>query len=376
MKKQTLLSGSIVRLRHLLHRSAELSGREKETSRIITDYLKTAAPDRIITGLGGFGVAAVYNGKAKGRTVLLRADMDALAIADDIRKPYKSRTGAAHKCGHDGHCAALCAVADALYRTPLERGRAVLLFQPAEETLAGAKAVFADPKFAALKPDMVFGLHNFPGFKTGAILLKSGVFCRATAGLTLELKGRTSHASEPEKGINPAFAAAEILLSVENLSVTIPGAKLTPVGINSGGPFFGTAPGYGTLMLTARAETQAGLDRLVSKCLAAAKKICARHGVKLKITVTDDCPETKNSPAVVAKAIRAALNLGLGTVLLPHSFATAEDFGVFTAQVPGALIGIGCGVKHPPLHSPQYDYPDQILAPSARLLETILRACV
>lgn len=366
----------ITALRHRLHAAAELSGAERRTAGIITAYLEKQKPARLITGLGGFGVAAVYEGARPGRAVLLRADIDALPLADPIKAPYRARGNAAHKCGHDGHAAALCAVARALRQKPLPRGRAVLLFQPAEEVLAGAASVLADPKFAPLRPDIVFGLHNFPGFPLGAVLLKKGVMCRATAGFVFDFKGRVAHASEPEKGLNPAAAMAEIILEAHRCPRGITGAKLTVVGVNAGGPHFGTSPGTGSLMLTLRAETSAGLNRLAARCeklaLAAAKK----HGLALEISVTDACPETLNRASAAAAARTAAQSLGLKTADLAESFPTAEDFGCFTKQFPGALLGIGAGENQAPLHSAEYDYPDALLAPSALLLETLARGLV
>ncbi|MDD4005055.1 MAG: amidohydrolase [Elusimicrobiaceae bacterium] len=375
--KETFAAGrEITALRRKLHQAAELSGRERNTARIIAGYLGRQKPDELITGLGGFGLAAVYNGARPGKTVLLRAELDALPIKDEISAPYRSFSNAAHKCGHDGHAAAVCAVARALKIEPLARGRAVLLFQPAEETLAGAKAVLADKKFKNFMPDRVFALHNFPGFELGSVILKAGVMCRATAGIIMEFAGRVSHASEPEKGLNPAGALAEIILAVRSHPHAIPGAKLTVVGVNAGGPYFGTSPGSGTLMLTARAETQAGLVRLVKKCERTAAAVSGKHGLKLRLAVTDACPETRNSPCAVKLVRRAAEAAGLKTAELRNSFPTAEDFGCFTAAISGALAGIGSGKKQPPLHSPRYDYPDRLLTPSARLLETVLRGSV
>lgn len=146
--------GDAVAFRHHLHRNPEVSGQEAETAVAVADRLANHGPDRILRGLGGYGVAAVFDGPEPGPTVLLRCELDALPILEIGKVPHRSRIdGRAHLCGHDGHSAILTLVAAHLARQRPSRGRVVLLFQPAEETGAGAAAVIADPAFAEFSPD-------------------------------------------------------------------------------------------------------------------------------------------------------------------------------------------------------------------------------
>lgn len=158
--------------RRKLHAMPELSGQEIRTAEELRACLATMRPDRIIAGLGGHGVAAVYQGADPGPTVLFRAELDALPITEETGLGHRSTiAGKAHLCGHDGHMATLAALARGLGRQRPRRGRVVLLFQPAEETGAGAAAVLADPCFAAIAPDVSFSYHNMPGLPLGRVAL-------------------------------------------------------------------------------------------------------------------------------------------------------------------------------------------------------------
>jgi amidohydrolase len=184
--------------RRELHRHPEVSGEEAETARRVREALLLAKPDRIVSNLGGHGVAAVYEGAIPGPTVMIRAELDGLPIEELSDLAYRSTvSGKGHLCGHDGHMSILMALATALGQKRPTKGRVVLLFQPAEENGAGAAAVLADPEFATLKPDMALSLHNFPGIRLGHVLLRDGPVNCASRGMKIVLKGKTSHASYP-----------------------------------------------------------------------------------------------------------------------------------------------------------------------------------
>ena len=169
-------------LKDALHACPELAGQEGGTAEILAGFLRGHAPDQLITGLGGAGVAAVFDGQRRGPTVLVRADMDALPID-------AAGAAAAHRCGHDGHMAAVAGLAFDLGRRRPACGRVVLLFQPAEETGEGAAKVIADPRFEALRPDYALALHNLPGAPAGQIVSREGVFACASVGLRVSFFG-------------------------------------------------------------------------------------------------------------------------------------------------------------------------------------------
>jgi amidohydrolase len=160
----------LVAFRRQLHRQPELSGQEQETAAMILSALKALSPTGLVTGLGGHGVAAVFDSGKTGPTVLFRAELDALPIVEESGVAWTSLVpGTAHLCGHDGHMAMLVGLGRLLHRQPIESGRVVLMFQPAEENGSGARAVVADPHFADIAPDWAFAIHNEPGLSFGYV---------------------------------------------------------------------------------------------------------------------------------------------------------------------------------------------------------------
>ena len=208
----------IKNLRKELHQNPELSDNEFKTAERIANFLHHLKPDEIIRGIGGNGIACIFKGKKKGPSVLFRCDMDALPIEESNDFDYKSvHNGVAHKCGHDGHMAIISGLADVFSKNRPERGQAVLVYQPSEENGQGANRILIDQKWQNINVDYAFALHNLPGFKKKAIVTKKGIFASASKGMIIKLKGKTSHAAEPENGITPAIAMAEIIKELSSL---------------------------------------------------------------------------------------------------------------------------------------------------------------
>ena len=357
---------TLTEIRHALHRHAELSGEEEATAALLAEQLSHCRPDNLMTGLGGHGVCAEFQSGNPGPTVLLRADIDALPLSDLDNLGYASQTaGVAHKCGHDGHMTMLLGLARRLADAPPAAGRVLLLFQPAEETGAGAKRILADPRFADLRPDRVLGLHNLPGFPLGSLVVRNGSFAAASRGLEVTLTGASSHAAEPEAGRSPAPAAAALVQALTNLpqleAGLAQGAKATVVGIDVGGPAYGTSPGRGRVMVTLRAFTDPVMDRLSRRAVDLATGLAAAHGLDVDLAWHEDFPATLNDPDTVAMVADAADGAGIKVIRPDQPFAWSEDFGHFTAAFTGALVGLGAGEDQPPLHHPDYDFPDALL---------------
>ena len=225
--------------------------------------LKALGPDQILTGLGrweepdgskmgGSGIAVVFDSGQEGPTLLFRCELDALPIQECSELPYRSeRDVKAHLCGHDGHMAIMLGLAMRLSEQRPEKGRVVLLFQPAEETGKGARAVVSDPAFAEIRPDYAFALHNLPGLALGTVQLKSGAMCCASRGIRLRFTGKTSHASMPQDGTSPLEAMIAVSKALMSLSNGLePGQQLddayklvTITHLSVGEPCFGVSPG-------------------------------------------------------------------------------------------------------------------------------------
>lgn len=365
-----------VELRQLLHRRPELAGNEQITSETIARFIKSYGPDNLVTGLGGHGLAATFRGSREGPSVLVRCELDALPIPESLDLPYRSEvSGASHKCGHDGHMATLVGLAENIRKQPLQRGSVTLLFQPAEESGEGAVRVLSDPAFEPLRPDFVLAIHNLPGYEHGEVVIRSGVFAAASTGLQIRLKGKTSHAAEPEAGNNPAPAVAQliqVLSSVPQFYTSLhESAQVTIVHVGVGELAFGTSPGEGTVAATLRSHSQETMSLLQEKCMSIAKRTAEAFELAVTVETVQPFPTTVNDPGVVKVIDDSAREVDM-TVNYPEvPFAWSEDFGHFTAAHRGALIGLGSGVNQPPLHHPDYDFPDSLLRPGITLLRAI-----
>nr|WP_297788277.1 amidohydrolase [uncultured Allomuricauda sp.] len=207
-----MIEKEILELRHKLHASPDLSNEEHKTAAIVKNFIVQHHPTEIIEGIGGAGLAAIYKFPKKGKTITLRCELDALPIDETNKLDYKSKNkDISHKCGHDGHMAIVASLALWLKQKPIDSGTIVLLFQPAEETGEGAKRIIEDEKFKNLHTDYVFALHNIPKEPMHNIILMDDGFSAEVLSLIIKVKGKESHASEPENGINPAMGISEMI---------------------------------------------------------------------------------------------------------------------------------------------------------------------
>lgn len=368
----------LVDWRRELHRWPEISGEEVATARAVTGFLAPTAPDAVLTGLGGHGVAAVFAGAEPGPTLLFRAELDALPIPEQSGAAHSSLVpGKGHLCGHDGHMAALAAMALALGRRRPARGRVVLLFQPAEETGAGAAAVLADPRFAAIAPDVALAWHNMPGLPFGHAALAEGPVMCASLGLRLILSGKTSHASAPEAGVSPAAAMLRLVPGLTALGAggaLLPGYQLVTVThARLGEPAFGIAPGLAEVWATLRCLRDTDMAALLAEAEALAKTAARENGLGLKISHHDIFHSCANDPEATAMLRRALQAEGctLGNDGLP--IRASEDFGRFGAVAKSAMVMLGAGEAHPMLHNPDYDFPDALIGIAARVMLRVVR---
>ena len=367
----------LIALRQELHQHPEVSNHEEKTAQRITGFLRSTYPDHLVENIGGHGVAAVYNGKNRGVSVMLRCELDALPIREVNEIEYRSENdGVGHKCGHDGHMAILCGIASLLAQKRPETGRVTLLFQPAEETGEGAARVLADEKFSTIEPDFIYALHNLPGFKKNQIILKDNIFASASRGMIINLKGAPSHASHPEDGKNPALAVSQIiqhLFEIPQMHTELHRASLiTPVAIRVGNPAFGTSAGDGEVMATLRAHEEGDMKRMAEKAEKVAYKTAELHELEAKISWTENFEAVNNDRECTEIISINANKEQLNTLKVKHSFPWSEDFGLFTSYYKGALFGLGAGMKQPQLHNNDYDFPDEIIRTGIRIFWNII----
>jgi amidohydrolase len=363
-------------LRHHLHRNPELSGQELQTAETITEFLETLHPDAILTGIGGHGVAAVFSGSKPGKSILFRADLDALPIPETLGIRHQSiNRGISHKCGHDGHMAILAGTAQILAENRPRSGRVILLFQPSEETGEGAARILIDPKFQAILPDYIFALHNLPGYPLKSIIVKKGCLTAASMGIIVRYHGKTAHAGEPDKGISPAQAMSQLVNSLSAVPQFDTGfgdaSKVTVIHAKLGERAFGTSPGEAVVMATLRAANDAMMLRLENNCSELAAGIGSTYKLDTSITTTEAFPATVNNDMMVDIVVNAASAAGMQIIYRNHPFPWSEDFGQFTNVFPGTLFGLGAGENQPALHHPDYDFPDTLIPDGIRVFAEI-----
>ncbi|PKG97323.1 amidohydrolase [Paraglaciecola sp. MB-3u-78] len=367
-----------INLRHKLHQHPELSNTEFGTASRLVKYIAPLSPDKIITGIGGTGVAVCFGDAATGSTVMLRCELDALPIAETNSFDYRSiNPGISHKCGHDGHMAILAAVAQYYSNNRPKAGRVILLFQPAEETGEGAKKVLEDRVSEQLKPDFVFALHNTPKYPMGEVFIKTGTICCASRGMIIRLTGKTAHAAQPETGNSPVKAVHQLLPLFEQLPALINSHSdftfATIVGVKIGEKAFGTSPADAEIYVTLRSEHDLEMRRLVEMVNDKVIALAIEHQLAYSIESEDVFDATVNHDEAVAIITNALHNEAVH--LISHPFRWSEDFGQFTSMHCGALFGLGAGEDTPALHNPDYDFPDQLIEIGSRYFIKITDHC-
>ncbi|PKN72626.1 MAG: amidohydrolase [Candidatus Cloacimonetes bacterium HGW-Cloacimonetes-3] len=354
-------------IRHHLHRHPELSSCEQNTAEFVHQNLSKLSPTEMITNVGGKGIVAVFDSGKTGKSIGFRAELDALPIMETNRFAHQSeKPGVAHLCGHDGHTTILLGLATWLCDNYDKwTGRAILIFQPAEETAQGAKAMLNDPRLIAIQPNYLFALHNLPGYETGSIILREGIFASATCGMKLRLTGKTSHAAYPHAGINPQKAMFHIATTLEDLPRTVLGeetaALLTIIHLRLGEIAFGTTPGEADVMATFRAHAYEDLKSMMSQAETSISAIAESYQLKYHIEWVEEFASVENDATAVSFVRKAAQTLKLREINPSSPFPWSEDISYFSQRFPTALFGLGAGIDHPQLHRPDYDFPDELL---------------
>ena len=380
MARKKLLNDDIIieliSLRQHLHRNPELSGEEFQTAKSISEFLLKYNPEELISNIGGTGLAAVYNFGSNGPTVMVRSELDALPIQEINTFEHKSTIdGKSHKCGHDGHMVMLAGLAPLLNKMPWKKGKVILLFQPAEETGEGAQWMLDDEIFKKIVPDYVLALHNLPGIEKNTVVCKNMNFTASVKSMIIKLFGKTAHAGEPEFGINPAQAIAEIIqqgLKLQQAPDSVDFAVVTPIQIEMGEEAFGISAGYGEVKFTLRSWTNPKMEEVCDKMEFLVKSIAIKYGLQVDISYTQYFSATENDAEMVEIIERNAGKNGFKYIDNHHPFKWGEDFGLFTQKYKGAMFGIGSGVECAALHNPDYDFPDDIISVGTSMFYSVI----
>jgi amidohydrolase len=355
-------------LRHWLHAHPEVSREEWKTADHIRAFLSDAASPDAIIDLDGAGFAAIYEGAQDGKTILLRTELDALPIAEvNAELAYRSiNEGIAHSCGHDGHMAMLAGVALALAKSRPAKGRVVILFQPDEETGTGAKGCVQHPNFAAIKPDFSFSLHNLPGYPMGEIVCRTGTFASAVHYEAIRFVGKPAHSAQPETGVSPAQAIADLIASANDIAAMVDGqsdyALIVPIYTHMGVASSGVAPAKGEVHFTLRSDADAVVATMLDVIKEKAQKQAEHLGLDVSFETLEKFDASVNGQQAVAMIERSAKRLNKPYQAADTAFRWGEDFGAVTAVSEGAMFGLGSGLETPPLHDEAYNFPDAVLS--------------
>lgn len=371
---------SLVDLRRALHGIAELSLREEETSAAIERWLAGLglAPRRIART----GLTALVRGASPGRTVLARADIDALPIVEDTGLPFASRhRGAMHACGHDCHAASLVEVARRLAARPPERGAAKLLFQPGEEGANGMGLCIDDGLLEKPKVDAAVGVHVWQAERVGRIGLVKGPCMAAVDDFEIRIVGRGGHAAYPHRSVDPIVVAAHVVTALQTVvsrTVSPFDTAVVTVGSLQAGTAFNVIPGVAVLKGTVRTFKDPVRRSAAAEVKRIAKDVARGLGAKAEVDYRFFLPPTVNDAEMVDLAWSVAEEVvGRRNVVASEPSMGGEDMSLALAAVPGvfAFVGGNDGSARTsyPHHHPKFDVDEGCLAVSAAFLEGFVR---
>jgi amidohydrolase len=373
----------LVILRRDLHAHPELAFEEKRTAGIVAAALRLLGLE-VHEGLAGTGVVGTLRNGRSPRTVGLRADMDALPIAEQSRLGHASRhAGVHHGCGHDGHTAMLLGAARHLARTRRFEGTVHFIFQPAEEGRGGARVMVDEGLFERFPCDAVYALHNWPDLPLGQAQTRPGPIMAAADRFDIVLRGRGGHAAQPHRTPDVLLAASQLVVQLNTIvSRRIDPAESAVLSVTrvAGGSSHNVLPAEATLTGTVRSFDALVQDRIEAALRTAAAGVALSCGVEAEVTYHRYYPATVNSEAQAQLALQAALAAGLQASMAPRPAFTSEDFAFFLRERPGAYLWLGQGRAaqgeegERPLHHPCYDFNDDALPHGVRWFCAVAQA--
>jgi len=353
----------LLALRRDLHAHPELAFEERRTAGIVADALRRLGLD-VHEGLAGTGVVGTLRHGGSGRTIGLRADMDALPIVEQSGLDHTSRhAGVHHGCGHDGHTAMLLGAVRQLARTRRFDGTVHFIFQPAEEGRGGARVMVEQGLFERFACDAVYALHNWPDLPLGHAQTRAGPIMAAADRFDIVLRGRGGHAAQPHRTPDVLLAASQLVVQLNTIvSRRIDPAESAVLSVTrvSGGSSHNVLPAEAGVTGTVRSFDAQAQDRIERALRDVAAGVALAHGVQAEVAYDRYYPATVNSEAEAELALRAAEAVGLQASVAPRPAFTSEDFAFLLRERPGAYLWLGQGGERA-LHHPCYDFNDDAL---------------
>ncbi|MGV4792774.1 amidohydrolase [Rhizobium sp. F40D2] len=362
-----------------LHSHPEFGFDEKRTATFVAQKLREFGLDEVVEGVGGTGVVGTLRRGGGNRSIALRADMDALRIAEQGDRPYRSQTaGVMHACGHDGHTAMLLGAARILSEEGNFDGTVRFIFQPAEEWGKGALAMLDDGLMTRFPFDEIYGLHNIPGLPVGVFETRAGAIMSAEDNFEIVLKGVGGHAARPHSGNEVLVAACALVTNLQ----TIVSRRLDPtdIGVVSVTELLtdGTRnalPGLARILGDARSfrpEVSAAIEKQMRRI---AEGTALAHNVSAEVNYTREFVPLLNDAALAEEAFAAARSVfpSENVKVRREPMTGSEDFARFLDHVPGCFVFLGNGEDSAPLHNPNYDFNDAGLIHGANFHASIVR---
>ncbi|NRP88883.1 N-acyl-L-amino acid amidohydrolase [Ensifer adhaerens] len=361
------LQGEVTEWRRYIHTRPELLYAVENTAAFVAEKLRSFGVDEVVTGIGRSGVVGLIRGRGEGRTVGLRADMDALPLTEITGKPWASETpGKMHACGHDGHTAMLLGAAKYLAETRNFNGSIAVIFQPAEEGGAGGDAMVKDGMMERFQIAEVYGMHNLPGLPVGHFAIRKGPIMAATDEFTVSIKGVGGHAAMPHKTIDPIAIGAQIVSNLQLIaSRSANPLKSVVVSVTTfnAGNAHNVIPSEASFGGTVRTLDHEMRDLAEQRFKQVVSGIAASHGAEVAIEFHRNYPVTFNHADETDHAIAIAEEIaGAGNVVPDiDPMMAGEDFSYMLLARPGAFIFVGNG-DSAGLHNPAYDFNDEAIA--------------
>ncbi len=368
-------NNDLISWRRHFHEYPELAYKEVKTAKKVVELLRSFGIKKIEQGIGGTGVVAeIENGS--GKIIGVRADMDALPINEENKIQYSSKhKGIMHACGHDGHTTMLLGAAKYLAETKNFKGKVVLIFQPAEEGYAGAKAMIEDGLFTKYPIQEIYGMHNMPNLEKGVIAVQEGPRLAAADNFEITITGKGAHGAMPSNSIDPIVCASSVVQNLQHIVSRNSNPKETlviTVASFHSGDANNVIPKSAVLSGTVRYYNKKIGKLAKERIHAVIRNTCKAFNASSKIKYLNGYPATINHPKESKFAFKVAKSvIGLKACDQQSPMMGSEDFAYFLNHVPGAFAWIGNG-ESASLHNPKYDFNDDILTTGASYLASLV----
>ena len=368
---QDILQDSI-EIRKKLHQIPELKYEEFKTAELIAATLRSYGYE-VKTGIAKTGIIAILDSGKPGKTIALRADMDALPIEEPASHECRSQhAGKMHACGHDGHCATLLAVANVLFRIKDQLcGKVKFVFQPAEEGGKGSSAMIDAGVLHDPEVDEIYGYHNWPGLPEGMVATRAGTILAGNGRVEITIHGKPAHTAQAQHAINPVTIGAKIITDLDNLvkDEILKNVILNIIAFNSG-DFMRGMSDRAELTCVYYIDTDNDLEQLKQVISNTCSQYSQKYHIEIDVRFLPFHSPTVNSDKQSQLILNTSHEIygDINTIKLTRSMIASEDFSEYLRYVPGCFFLVGSGELADAVHSTEYIFNDNIISVAANIL--------